>query len=149
MREPICRDVPVRVQSGPGFIFGGPGSALQSGSYETRPVPVRFSKFSRSGFSPPVRVSYFSGPGLSGPGFPTIFFVYNYPFSSYLSLGSMLDRFVLKNKADCISQCLKRSSGGPTMTSCYNQIFSSYLSSRTLSFKKYCRLQQSTSQRDL
>ena len=105
-----------RSGSGPGLVFVGPGSVLRSGSYETRPVPVRFSKFFRSGFSPPVRVSYFSGPGLSGPGFPTIFFAYNCSFSSYLSLGSMLDRFVLKNKADCTSQCLKRSSGARVMT---------------------------------
>ena len=58
----------------------------------------------------------FFRPGLSGPGFPTIFFAYNCSFLSYLSLGSMLDRFGLKNKADCTSQCLKRSSGARVMT---------------------------------
>ena len=47
----------------------------------------------------------------------------------------MLDRFVLKNKADCTSQCLKRSSGAQVMTFeimtmffVYNCSFSSYLS---------------------
>ena len=112
----FVRDVPVWVWSGPGFVFGGPGSALQSGSYETRSVPVRFSKFFRSRFSPLVQVPYFSGPGLSGPGFPTIFSAYNDIFSSYFSLGSILDRLVLKNAADGTSQRLKRSSGARVMT---------------------------------
>ena len=104
------------VRSGSRFCFSGPGSALRSGSYRTRTDPVRVSKFFRSGFSPPVRVSYFSGPGLSGPGSPTIFVVYNYLFSSYLSLGSMLDWLVLKNAADCTGQRLKRTSGARVMT---------------------------------
>ena len=47
----------------------------------------------------------------------------------------MLDRFVLKNKADCTSQCLKRSFGARVMTFfvitilfAYNGSFWSYLS---------------------
>ena len=47
----------------------------------------------------------------------------------------MLDRFLLKNKADCTSQCLKRSSGARVMTFfvltilfAYNGSFWSYLS---------------------
>ena len=46
----------------------------------------------------------------------TILFAYNGSFWSYLSLGIMLDRFVLKNNADCTGQCLKRSSGARVMT---------------------------------
>ena len=43
--------------------------------------------------------------------FDTFVFCYNYIFSSYLSLGGMLERLVLKNVVDCTSQRLKRTSG--------------------------------------
>ena len=54
------------------------------------PSPARFR----------VRVSFFSGPVLSGVGSRTIFFAYNYICSSYLSIGSALERLVLKNAAE-------------------------------------------------
>ena len=104
------------VRSGFGFYIFGPGNPVRVGSCVTRPVPVRFSKFFQSGYSPPVRVSFFSGPGMSGPGFKLSFLAYNYLFSSYLSFGSMLERLVLKKYADCTSQRLKRTSGARVMT---------------------------------
>ena len=48
------------------------------------------------------------GPKLS-------LFCYNYIFSSYLSFGSMLERLVLENAADCTSQRVKRTSGARVM----------------------------------
>ena len=89
---------------------------------------MRVSKFFRSGFSPPFRVSYFSSPALYGLGSRTICFACNLSFSMYLSLVSMLDRLVLKNAADYISQRLKQTSEARVMIFCYNCVFSLYLS---------------------
>ena len=66
--------------------FSGPGIHLRSGFYI---FPVQVC---------PVRVF-------------RLFFAYNYLFSLYLRLGSMLERLVLKNAADCTSQRLKQTSG--------------------------------------
>ena len=109
------------VRSGSGFCFSGPGSALWSGSCRTRTDPVRFSFLFRSGFSSPVRVSYFSGPGVSGPGFPTIS-AYNSFFPSYLRFGSMLERLVLKNGVDCTSQRFKWTSGARVVNLVFNAL---------------------------
>ena len=82
------------------------------------PPPARFR----------VRVSFFPGPVFSGPGSRTICFDYNYIFSLYLSLGSMLERLVLKNAADCTSQVSNGPLGPKLRLFWYNYIFSSYLS---------------------
>ena len=68
---------PVRSGPVPGFVFSGPGRALRSGFQFFRSGPVRVSKNFRSGFSPLVRVSFFSGPVLSGPGLQAICLAYN------------------------------------------------------------------------
>ena len=119
------RDVLVRSGPGPGpgFIFSV--RVIRSGSENMIPDPFRSGSQNFSGPGNLVRVGSYvtrpvSGPGFifcrSGPGFPAIFFAYNYPFSSYLSLGSMLDRLDLKKYADCTSQRLKRTSGARVMT---------------------------------
>ena len=119
------------------------------GQYPSR-SSLGLNKNPQSGFSPPVRVSYFSGPGTSGPGFPSIFSAYNYIFSSYSNLESMLDRLVLKNAADCTSQRLKRSSGAQVMTFLlqlhFLVVFEPREYARTISFEKCCKLHSSTSQ---
>ena len=97
------RGVLGRAGPGPGFIFSV--RVIRAGSENMIPDPFRSGSQNFSGPGNPVRVgSYvtrpFSGLGFifcrSGLGFPAIFFAYNYSFSSYLSLGSMLDRLDLK-----------------------------------------------------
>ena len=116
---------PVRVRSGPGpgFIFSV--RVVRSGSENLIPDPLRSGSQNFSGPGNPVRVGSYvtrpvASPGFifcwSVPCFPAIFFVYNYPFSSYLSLGSMLVRLDLKKYADCTHQRLKRTSGARVMT---------------------------------
>ena len=86
------RDVPVRSGPGPGFFFRATFSPL----VRVLIFPVRsclgFKKI-RSGFSHPVRVSFFSGPvrsGLVRVSF-SILFVYKGSFSLELNIGSVLD----------------------------------------------------------
>ena len=122
-------------------FFFGLGSALQSKSCffaPVRPSPG-LKNFPGLGFiSGPGFI--FSGLGMSGPVFPTVFFVYNYICSSYLNLGSMLDRLVLKNAADCISQRVKRTSGARVviflLELCFFVVFERLGYARTMSLGK-------------
>ena len=104
--------------SGPGSSFILSVQVIQSKSDPmlSDPFQFGFSKFFWCEYPHAVQVVFFSSPRMSGPGFPGMLFAYNYPVSSYLSLGSMLDRLDLKKYADCISQRLKRTSGGRVMT---------------------------------
>ena len=49
-------------------------------------------------------------------------FCYNYIFSSYLSLGGMLERLVLKKAVDCTSQRLKWTSGARVVNLVFNAL---------------------------
>ena len=91
---------------------------------------------------------HLSGPVLSGLGSRTIFFVLTTFLLMYLSIGSVLERLVLKNAGDWTRQRLKRASGARVMFFlCLTLIGNDFVHGiehwecvRTLSFEKICRL---------